>query len=63
MKLMIDDVEVEATPEQEAEILAFWAANTAAQEAQPEPEPLSPDEKLKAFLAANPDVRAYVFGA
>lgn len=29
----------------------------------PVPPPLTPDEKLKAFFASNPDVRAYIFGA
>lgn len=61
MKRLVNDEEVELTPEEEAEVLAMWAANAAAQEAQAsEPAVLTPDEKLKAFFASNPDVRAYV---
>ena len=47
----------EATEEQKA---AAQAALEAFDPTEPEPVPLSPLEKLKAFLAANPDVAAAI---
>lgn len=46
--------------EDDPEIVAFLTRDENA--AQPDAA-LTPDEKLKAFFASNPDVRAYVFGA
>lgn len=54
------DFTQDATDEQKA---AAQAALEAFDPTEPEPAPLTPDEKLKAFFASNPDVGAYVFGA
>jgi len=53
---MVNGVEQDISPEEEAAICAEWSANAAL----PVEVQKDPVDKLKAFLANNPDVRELI---